>query len=122
MEPYNNQVFDWHTLEGAFIVPHEGRYYCFYSAAAYHSETYGVDYAVANHPLGPWHDDDNQTGPRILRTIPGTLRGPGHNSVFTGPDGQQYLAFHAWNSEHTKRQMHIAPLVWTESGPRVGTP
>lgn len=117
MAEYGNQVFDWHTLEGAFVVPHDGQYYCFFSGAAYHSHNYGVDYAVAPHPLGPWSDSDPST-PRVLKTIPNRLRGPGHNSVFTGPDGQQYLAYHAWNPENTHRQMYLARLIWTPDGPR----
>lgn len=118
MAGYGGRVFDWHTLEGAFVVPHGGRYYCLFSAAAYHSENYGVDYAVADHPFGPWSDAGGENGPRILKTLPGRLRGPGHNSVFTGPGGRQYVAFHAWDEAHRARQMHLAPLVWTPDGPR----
>ena len=49
-------------------------------------ETYGVDYGVSDHVLGPYSDEGSEKGPRVLRTIPGHVIGPGHNTVITGPD------------------------------------
>jgi beta-xylosidase len=118
MEAYGGQVFDWHTLEGAYIVLHEGRYYCFYSGSSYQTAHYGVDYVVADSITGPWSDEGGEQDPRVLREIPGVLRGPGHNSITVGPDGREYLVFHAWDDAFERRQMHVAPLVWTPDGPR----
>lgn len=111
-------VYDWHTLEGPSVVKHEGRYYCFFSAGRWENETYGVDYAVADHVMGPYCDEGNEAGPRVLRTIPGKVIGPGHNSVVTGPDGKDYIAYHAWNNEMTLRRLCLAPITWTKQGPR----
>ena len=49
----DQQTFDWHTIEGPCVVKHDGRYYCFYSGANWQTPRYGVDYVVADHPLGP---------------------------------------------------------------------
>lgn len=117
MPAYGGRIFDWHTLEGAFVVPHGGRYWCLYSGSAYGTPGYGVDYAVADGPLGPYSDAGSQDGPRLLKTISGHLHGPGHNSIITGPDGREYIAFHAWNVEGTKRQMYLCPIAWTKDGP-----
>ena len=69
---------------------------------------YGVDYGVADHVLGPYSDEGNESGPRVLRSVPGRLLGPGHNSPVLGPDGQtEYLVYHAWDRDMTMRQMHI---------------
>ncbi len=111
-------MWDWHTLEGPFVVFRQGLYYCFYSAGRWENETYGVDYAVAPSLRGPWVDSGNETGARVLRTIPGLLFGPGHNSIVTGPDGADYIVYHAWDKRFQARQMHMDPLVWTSSGPR----
>jgi len=111
-------LFDWHTLEGPFVRKHEGRYYCFYSAGRWENDSYGVDYAVATHVLGPYCDKGNERGPRVLRTIPGQLVGPGHNSIVTGPDGRDWILYHAWDAGMTARRMFIDPLVWTADGPR----
>jgi beta-xylosidase len=119
MPAYGDRSFDWHTLEGAFIVYHDDRYWCLYSGAAYGTPNYGVDYGVADRILGPYTDTGADHGPRFLRTTPGGLRGPGHNSVTIGPDGREYVFFHAWDAAHTKRQMYVRRLVWTADGPRV---
>ena len=53
---YNQQWDAWHTVEGPFVVWHEGLYYCFYSGGAWHSSDYGVSYGVAEQVLGPYRD------------------------------------------------------------------
>jgi beta-xylosidase len=111
-------TYDWHTLEGPFVRKHDGRYYCFYSAGRWENETYGVDYGVADHVLGPYSDGGNDEGPRVLHTIRGELLGPGHNSIVTGPDGEDWLVYHAWDSAMTARRMFVDQMVWTADGPR----
>ncbi len=115
-------VFDWHTLEGPFIRKHEGRYYCFYSGGNWETGSYGVDYGVADQVAGPYSDAGNEKGPRVLRTSPGRVIGPGHNSFITGPDGLDYMVYHAWDPAMTARRMCIDPLVWTLEGPRCQGP
>jgi beta-xylosidase len=119
--PMYGGVHDWHTLEGPFVVKRGGRYYCFYSGGAWPEPSYGVSYAVADHPLGPWHEPQAD-GPTVLRTIPGRVIGPGHNSVVTGPDGRDYLVYHAWDVEKTGRRMCIDALEWTPEGPVTSGP
>jgi beta-xylosidase len=111
-------VWDWHTLEGPCVVRHDHRYYCFFSGGCWENESYGVDYGVADSVLGPYSDAGNEAGPRVLRTTPGALLGPGHNSWIIGPDNQEYLVFHAWDEARTARRMFIDRLIWTSSGPR----
>lgn len=110
------QTLDWHTLEGPFVVKRGGRYYCFYSGGAWTNLSYGVSYAVADHPLGPWLEPA-ALEPTLLKTISGQVIGPGHNSVIVGPDGRDYLVYHAWDAAHTGRRMCIDALEWTPSGP-----
>ncbi|MGH7214251.1 MAG: glycoside hydrolase family 43 protein, partial [Tepidisphaeraceae bacterium] len=55
---YKGRVWEsWNCVEGPFVLFHEGRYYCLYSGGAWHSENYGLGFAVADDPLGPWRDD-----------------------------------------------------------------
>ena len=114
-------VYDWHTLEGPFVVKRLGRYWCLYSGGAWTNATYGVSYGVADAPLGPFHEPAVD-GPALLRSRPGELEGPGHNSVIRGPDGEDYLVYHAWDPAHTARRMCIDRLEWTADGPRTGGP
>ncbi len=114
----NGGHYDWHTLEGPFVRKRDGRYYCFYSGGRWENETYGVDYTVAENVLGPYSSEGNESRPRVLRTIPGELIGPGHNSIVRGPDGEDYIVYHAWDVKMTARRMFIDHLVWTSDGPR----
>jgi beta-xylosidase len=117
--PMYGRRFDWHTLEGPSVIRHAGRYYCLYSAGRWDSDTYGVDYAVADSVLGPYEDSGGPGGPRLLRTVPGHLIGPGHVSLVLGPDGvTEHVAYHAWDAGMTARRLHMATLEWTDRGPR----
>ncbi|HOC49615.1 MAG TPA: glycoside hydrolase family 43 protein [Verrucomicrobiota bacterium] len=114
-------TFDWHTIEGPCVVKHAGRYYCFYSGANYQTDRYGVDYVVADHPLGPYTGQGDRA--RVLRSVPGHVRGPGHHSIVPGPHGQsQYLVYHAWDPAMRVRWMCLDQLLWTPEGPRGAGP
>ncbi len=113
------RVWDWHTLEGPCVLKHRGRYYCFYSGGRWENDSYGVDYGVAQSVTGPYSDDGSETGPRVLRTEPGKVIGPGHNTIVIGPDEiTYYIVYHAWDPEMTARRMFIDRLCWTAEGPR----
>jgi GH43 family beta-xylosidase len=113
----------WHCVEGPSVVCHGKKYYCFYSGGAWHGEDYGVGFAVADHPMGPWRDDRAANGPPVLKGIPGEVLGPGHNSTVIGPDGKTlFMAYHAWDAARTARRMFIDPIVWTDEGPKVDGP
>jgi len=119
--PMYDAVYDWYTLEGPFVVKRQGRYYLFYSGGAWPQASYGVSYAVADHPLGPWHEPKG-TGPHLLKTLPGQVIGPGHNSVVRAPTGEDVLVYHAWDVAQTARRMCIDRLLWTPEGPRTDGP
>jgi beta-xylosidase len=113
----------WHTVEGPFVLWHEGQYFCLYSGGAWHSPEYGVSFGVAETVLGPYRDDWSSHGPSVLRAIPDIVPGPGHNSVVGGPDDQTLvMVYHAWDVAKTARRMCIDPLVWTAEGPRCAGP
>src|SRR5688500_7803121 len=117
--PMYGALHDWHTLEGPFVVPHEGRYYCLYSGGCWQTDTYGVDYVVADSVLGPYSDAGAEQGPRVLRTVPGKVLGPGHCSVVCDPDAaRHFVVYHAWDAGMTARRLCIDPLSFTANGPR----
>lgn len=112
------QVFDrWHTVEGPFVVWRAARYYLFYSGGKWESAGYGVSYAVADSPLGPWTDLGDR--PHVLQGTENII-GPGHCSVVLAPDNQTHVCcYHAWNAARTMRQLCVDPIEWTIDGPRV---
>lgn len=110
--------FDWHTLEGPCVREKGGRYFCFFSGGRWETDGYGVDYAIADHVLGPYSEAGGESGPRILKTVPGRVLGPGHNSIVENPDGSaEYIAYHAWDGEKRARRLCIDPLVWVQGRP-----
>ncbi len=121
---YKGRVWpNWYCVEGPTVVYHDGLYYCLYSGGAWRSAGYGVGYAVAPHPLGPWKDDMAIHGPAVLKGIEGKVIGPGHNSVVMGPDEKtRFIVYHAWDAAGTARRMCIDPLRWGQDGPRTDGP
>lgn len=121
--PMYGGVYDWHTLEGPCVRKYGDRYYCFYSGGRWETDSYGVDYGVAEHVMGPYSDAGNEAGPRVLRSHPGYVLGPGHNSITVGPDGEtDYIVYHAWDTGMQARRMCIDPINWTAEGPRCPGP
>lgn len=109
--PMYGAIYDWHTIEGAALRIHDGKYYCFYSGGAWERENYGVAYVVADHPLGPYQRPDIPPGP-LLKSVPGHVIGPGHNSFTTAPDGSEMIVYHGWDAAMSARQLRIDRLTW----------
>lgn len=121
--PMYGGIYDWHTLEGACVRKYEGRYYCFYSGGRWENDTYGVDYGIADRVMGSYSDAGNEAGPRVLRSVPGYVLGPGHNSIVLGLDDRtEYIVYHAWDTDMQARRMCIDKLIWTPDGPRCNGP
>ncbi len=112
--------WDWHTLEGPFVVARDGRYVLLYSGGAWTEPTYGLSWAVADHPLGPYREP--VVGPAILQTVPDRVLGPGHASVVRGRDGTDWLAYHAWDPGRTARRFCLDRLRWGADGPERSGP
>jgi beta-xylosidase len=121
-EWYGRRWDAWYTVEGPFVRKRGGRYYCFFSGGAWREPSYGVSYAVADHPLGPWHVRDTD-GPLVLRTVPGKVLGPGHASIVASPRGDRdWLVYHGWDADARARLMRIDAVEWTDEGPRCDGP
>lgn len=111
------EVLDWHTLEGPSVLERSGRYWMTFSGGAWTGPGYAVSWATAPHPLGPWVHAP-KASPPVLATGP-TLIGPGHNSLVVGPDGRDIIAFHSWSGDGRRRELQLAPIAFTDSGPVV---
>jgi beta-xylosidase len=89
---------EWERLmpsvnEGPFVLEHKGLYYMTYSANSYESPDYGVGYAVAESPMGPWVKYE---GNPVLRRVAG-LEGVGHHAFFKDKRGRDRIVFHSHN-------------------------
>jgi GH43 family beta-xylosidase len=118
---YDWEIYDWtssmsnisqfHIMEGPATWMEEwGSYVCFFSGGNWQDASYGVDYAIASSPMGPYTENPT-TKPRILHSIDGIVTGPGHNSIIRGLGKQTtYIVYHAWNGN--TRSPYISPLNW----------
>lgn len=113
--------YDWHTLEGPFVVHRHGRYWLTYSGGAWTGDSYAVSWAVAENPLGPWSHAPVGALP-LLATRPGELLGPGHSSITSDPSGRDVIAFHSWDDDLLARRMHLRYISFDPDGPRLGGP
>ncbi|HEX6123872.1 MAG TPA: glycoside hydrolase family 43 protein, partial [Pyrinomonadaceae bacterium] len=107
---YDWQVYDhnrkekggvrWHTVEGPAVLKRKGLYYEMFSGGNWQNTTYGVSFAIADslERGDEWAQfSDGVNVLPVLRTIPGVVDGPGHNSVVRGPNNRElYCVYHRW--------------------------
>ncbi|MHB1930637.1 MAG: glycoside hydrolase family 43 protein [Acidimicrobiales bacterium] len=97
------------------------RYLLFYSGSRWQSARYAIGYAVADEPLGPWR---KVTTRRPWASSAGDVSGPGGQEVFTGLDGERYLAYHGWatgavGGRAGRRTLRIGHLDLDAGAPRL---
>jgi len=107
---YDWQVYDphrkekggvrWHTVEGPSVIKRKGTYFEMFSGGNWQNTTYGVSFAVTDDISAPeeWQQfSDGEKVLPILRTIPETVVGPGHNCIVRGPNNRElYCVYHRW--------------------------
>jgi hypothetical protein len=108
---------EWFWNEGPTVLRRRGRYVQMYSGGWYGDASYGVGFAAADSPRGPWvkapHNPVFVSGSRIT--------GPGHHCVTTGPDGvTPYAVYHGYVDGRPGRKVHVDRLRWSTEGPRLG--
>lgn len=83
----------------------------FYSGGWWESDTYAIGYATGPGPLGPFHNETDDTP--WLASGEG-MAGPGGAEVFTDPGGGWRIAFHAWTPPHVGYENGGARSLWIE--------
>jgi beta-xylosidase len=102
------------VTEGPFMLKRDGVYYLMYSGTGADSPNYGIGYATARTPLGPF---SKYSGNPIAHRE-GKLLGPGHHCVIEGPDRKLWLVYHQkWDAEKNfHRFLAIDPMWFDEKG------
>ena len=91
LEPDQRWERRWLNItEGPWMLKREGVYYLMYSGSAAFTAHYGIGYATATSPLGPFEKSPDNP---IVKTG-GGMFGPGHHSVVAGPDAGLWLVYH----------------------------
>lgn len=106
--------------EGAFVIKHKDTYYLTYSANHFESPDYGVGYATAPTPMGPWTKYENNPIMKSNIVVPGA----GHHSLIHSPDGTElFMVYHTHNStkatEPRKLGIDRVQFVPQENGPDI---
>lgn len=115
------QSAPWHgaLVEAPTVLRTERGYLMFYSANSYDSADYAMGWASAPEVTGPY----TNRSPTPWVSSRGAAAGPGGQSVVTVPDGQRWLAYHAWDSSTVgygsggRRAMWLDPLDVTDGEP-----
>jgi GH43 family beta-xylosidase len=90
---------DWHTIEGAYFFPIDGREYLMYSGGAYTREFYFIDYAVRDGKGGWKKRDASGTFAPLLQGNE-AVEGTGHNSVAYAPNAiDPWIVYHGRNRD-----------------------
>lgn len=99
--------------EGPYVIKHKGLYYMTYSANSYESPFYGIGFATANSPMGPW----TKYGGNPILQKPRDLEGVGHSAMFNDKDGNLKIVFHSHNRAGViqPRKMHISSVYFEET-------
>lgn len=95
----NTEITDF--FEAPYVFKRNGKYYFTYSSGSCHDDTYRVQYAVADHPMGPY----TYKGCILKTNNDGTVHGPGHHSVLVDGDNY-YIVYHRHNNPHSIHGFH----------------
>lgn len=103
--------------EGTAVVKHGDTYYLTYSGNGYMSPNYGIGYATAKSPMGPWKKYSGN--PIFIQPTTqkwGRLEGIGHHAFFKDKEGKDRIVFHAHNKPRTvhPRQMYFSTYSFTD--------
>ncbi|NLH49302.1 MAG: family 43 glycosylhydrolase [Myxococcales bacterium] len=102
--------------EGPFMIVHEGVYYLMYSGNGANTPQYGIGYATADNPLGPFAK--YECNPILKSDADYDFWGPGHHSLTIGPDGDWRMFYHTkLNSEiNWERDIRQNKVAFTDDG------
>lgn len=102
------------VTEGPWMVKHNGTCYLMYSGSGADGPGYGVGYATAQSPMGPF---TKYTGNPIAQRG-GAVYGPGHHCTAEAPDGSLWMIYHQKNTDKVDWDRFLAmdPLWFDEEG------
>ena len=112
-------------IEAPGMDEHDGWYYLFVNwdfCCRGKDSTYNIRVGRSRSPEGPYVDREGKPlangGGTLLAQSNGDLIGPGHASIFTDDDGQEYLSVHFYDgtTERGTPKLAIAPVSRDEDG------
>ncbi len=91
--------WDAGIIEGPMVFKRDGTYYLLYSS---NTRGYEIGYAMSKSPLGPYvkgknnpfYGAQNKNNPNFSGDLNSPYLGCGHNTIFKGPDGRDWICCH----------------------------
>jgi beta-xylosidase len=113
----NDVPWEGQLIEGPYLLKRDGWFYLFYSGAGCCGRgcNYGVGVARSKKLLEGW--EKNPLNPIMKNNE--AFKCPGHGTVVTDPQGQDYFMYHAYRVTdwvYTGRQGVLDPITWGEDG------
>ena len=97
------------VTEGPFMLKRTGTYYLMYSGTGADSPNYGIGYATAKSPLGPF----TKFAGNPIAHREQHIFGPGHHCVVEGPDRKLWLIYHQkWTDDKSFRRFLAIDPIW----------
>nr|WP_221277058.1 glycoside hydrolase family 43 protein [Deinobacterium chartae] len=118
---YNGALWEGNLIEAPTLWRQGSKYYLFFSASAFDSDTYAVGYAVGNSPLGPF----KKAAQNPILASRGKVAGPGGQGIVLDGAGKPWFYYHAWEAGNVgynaggRRSMYIDRLEFKGGVPRV---
>ncbi len=110
---------DWetragHVTEGPWIIKRDGIYHLLYSGSGANTPFYGVGYATADNPMGPFERAPHNP---IVHRGPG-IYGPGHGCAVRDAEGQWWHIYHQKRTDRVEwgRFVCLDPLWFDQTG------
>jgi beta-xylosidase len=96
------------------MLKHDGTYYLMYSGTGADSPDYGIGYATAKSPMGPF----TKFSGNPIAARGGKVLGPGHHSVVEGPDRKLWMVYHQkWDDgRNFRRFLALDPIAFDVDG------
>jgi hypothetical protein len=96
------------VVEAPWVTRHGDGYYLFYSGGVFTNDSYGLGYAYAQSPAGPF---TKPADAQLMKTEQ-LVEGPGGGSLVEGPHGGDWLVYHGRAAAGSARTLRVDPLKW----------
>ncbi len=106
------------TVEGPSVTVHNGTYYLLYSGGSWRS-TYGMGYATAPSPMGPFTKSPRNP---IMAQTSTTFSPGGGDTIVTGPRGGSWLVYHGRAAPTSDRTLRVDAFSWQPAPPGPDVP